>query len=209
MSDLEAAAKALRDVVEIGRPWIAAYGTWAVALGLFGETLVFSGVVVPGYGILVAAGYFVAAGDLPASVVALAWLAAAAGDQPSYLLGRRLGPRLPGCLRRHAPAVRSGLEADGRWMLLAYHFSPFLRALVPVVAGSTGYSARPWLLWDSLGLALWVPAVTTLGVLAHGALAGTGGVALRVLSVVALVITVAVTWRMNRWATARDNPRTE
>ena len=52
-------------VIEAGQPWLTTYGLWAVFVGLFTETVMFTGVVVPGFGILVAAGFLVAAGALP------------------------------------------------------------------------------------------------------------------------------------------------
>jgi len=64
MTILELVPDLLDKLVETGRPWIESYGLWAVLAGLMLETVVFAGLIIPGYGILVAAGYMAAAGLL-------------------------------------------------------------------------------------------------------------------------------------------------
>src|SRR5687768_5920859 len=82
-------------------------GVWAypaVATLAFLETGAFVGLAVPGETAVVVGGVVAAGEDaelLP--MIGLVWVAAAAGDLVSFLLGRRLGRPF---LERHGPRVR-------------------------------------------------------------------------------------------------------
>jgi len=192
-------------MIEAGRPWLQQYGLWAVALGLFTETFLFTGFWFPGYGILVAAGYLVAARALPfGPTLLLAWIGAVLGDQSSYLLGYWWGHRL---LRRkadRAERLRTALEREGVWLLLAYHYAPPLRALLPCVAGSTHYKPRVWLIFDTIGALLWTSVVFALGYCAFGALHQQGNLMMHGINAGAFLFFVYVSWRVGR-AMARSH----
>src|SRR5918994_3018350 len=90
-------------------------GTWAYpAVGAFAflETGAFVGLLVPGETAVVVGGVVAAKGDVELlPLIALVWLAAAAGDLVSFVLGRRLGRPF---LERHGPRVRVGPERLGQ-----------------------------------------------------------------------------------------------
>lgn len=160
----------LGQLAETGRPWLEQYGYLAIGVGMFCETMLFAGVIVPGLGIMVAAGYLSAAGVLPpVPVLAVALGATVLGDQASYALGRGLGSVL---LKRHAAAaarVRAALIAEGPVLLLWYHYGIWLRALLPCTAGSIRYPWRRFAGMDALGAALWAGTLYGIGYNVHGA----------------------------------------
>lgn len=119
---------------------------------------------------MLAAGAFVASGDLPVSGVVLAALTGAiAGDQLGYWLGRlghrRLGGRggkNAGKAWRGARAILQKRGAMGvflsRWL-----FSP-LGPYVNVAAGALAMAPLRFTLWAVLGEIVWVAAYVALGV---------------------------------------------
>jgi membrane protein DedA with SNARE-associated domain len=190
---------ALQSVIDSGRPWLSQYGLWAVSIGVFTETLLFTGVVVPGMAILVCAGYLIGAGVFSAPVVfVVAWVAAALGDQASYLLSRSVGTIL---LRRNADRatrLRRRLDRDGALLLLTYHYSPILRAILPCVAGTASYPRRKWLILDTIGVGIWVATLLLLGFSAYGALQKGTGVAFHAINLLTTILTVFICWRFSR-----------
>jgi len=193
------AAHALSSLVDSGRPWIQKYGLWAVGLGLVTETLVFTGIVVPGFGILVAAGYLVADGVLPLlPTLLLAWGGALLGDQMSYAVGHLWGHRLFHKKKRLLERMNRSLEDEGSWLLLFYHYAPWLRAVLPCAAGTIGYRFHRWVIFDSLGVLIWVMVALGMGYSAHGALKVQGGIASQVINAFATLVTVFVTVRVFR-----------
>ncbi|MHB9130444.1 MAG: DedA family protein [Armatimonadota bacterium] len=196
---LKMAPDVLSQVIESGRPYIIKYGLLAIALGLFGETFFFTGIIVPGYGILVAAGFLIAAGQLPfIPVILLAWVCAILGDVCSYYLGYWWGSVL---LRRHSAFVermRLSLEKEGPTLLLWYHYAPTLRALLPCTAGSSHYQMRRWLVFDSLGVFIWVIVVLAIGFCAHGAMFSHGNVIALFINALATLLMIIITWRIYR-----------
>lgn len=196
---LRLAPDLLGQLVDTGRPWLEHYGYLAIGLGLFCETLLFAGVIVPGMGIMVAAGYLSASGVLaPWPVLGLAVAATIMGDQASFGLGRVLGQVL---LRRQAVArVRGALLAEGPALLLWYHYGVWLRALLPCTAGGIRYPWRRFAGYDALGAALWVGTLFTVGYSAHGAAASGWSMALLTASAIAFLAGLFVCWRVWRRA---------
>ena len=86
-------------------------GSWAylaVAGFAFFETGAFVGLAVPGETAVVVGGVVAARGEVElVPLIGLVWLAAAAGDLASFLLGRRLGRHF---LVRHGSGLRLGPE---------------------------------------------------------------------------------------------------
>jgi membrane-associated protein len=193
----------LAKLVASGQPWIGQYGYLAIAAGMCAETLLFAGYAVPGFGILVAAGYFSAAGLLnPGLALPLAAAGTIAGDQASYGAGRVLG-HWPLRRSRGAGKVRRALLAEGPLLLVWYHFAPYLRALLPVTAGTARYTWPRFAVFDSLGAALWNAAVFWIGYSAYGSLHSASNFALLCLSAVAFLFALIVCYRVFRRAAAK------
>jgi membrane protein DedA with SNARE-associated domain len=169
-------------------------GAWTYALvaGLaFLETGAFVGLIAPGETAIVIGGVVAADGGVSLPLIALAaWLAAAAGDLASFLLGRRLGRRF---LVAHGPRVGvtaprlervdAFFDRHGGKAILIGRFVGLVRAVAPFVAGSSGLALRRFLPFSIAGTFVWAVGYTlagyafsesfeaAAGALTHGALA--------------------------------------
>ena len=141
-------------------------GAWAYpvvgALAFF-ETGAFVGLLVPGETAVVVGGVVAANGDVAlAPMIGLVWVAAAAGDIVSFVLGRRLGRPF---LERHGPRVRldstrlAKVERfygdHGGSAVLLGRFIGLVRAVSPFVAGASGLELRRFLPWSLAGTLAW------------------------------------------------------
>ena len=149
-------------------------GTWTYALVAalaFLETGAFVGLVAPGETTVVLGGVVAAGGQVNlALMLVIAWLAAAAGDFVSFLLGRRLGRKF---LLRHGPRigvtgarlerVDAFFERNGAKAILIGRFIGIVRAVAPFLAGASGMRVRAFLPWSLLGTAVWAGAFTLIG----------------------------------------------
>ena len=197
--------------MEGGRPYVVKYGLWAVALGMFSETFFFAGFIVPGYAILIAAGFLAAAGEINFALVSIvACTSSFLGDMCSYGLGRWYGGYL---LRRHArftTRVRVALETEGPILLLMYHYAHPLRALLPCTAGYSRYPIRTWLTYDAIGILIWVNLIAAIGYTANRAIFSNGGVISLAFDTLATLVMIVVTWRLYRnYSLAAKSPAFE
>jgi membrane-associated protein len=149
-------------------------GAWAYpAVGAFAflETGAFVGLLVPGETAVVVGGVVAAEGDVElVPLIGLVWLAAAAGDLVSFLLGRRLGRPF---LERHGPRVRVGPERLGQVerfyarhggsAVLLGRFVGLVRAVSPFVAGASGLELRRFVPWSLIGTLAWAATFTLVG----------------------------------------------
>jgi len=185
-------------LIESGRPWVERYGLIAVCVGLCAETLVFTGFIAPGYGILVAAGFFIAAGVLPWwPTILLAWLGATIGDQMSYLAGYYFGHRL---LRKKGPVtdrLRSALEQESYPLLLLYHYAPTFRVIVPCIAGSVRYNIVRWIFVDTIGVLIWILLTIGIGYATNGMLRQQGNLLANMLHAVGAILMIGITWKIH------------
>jgi membrane-associated protein len=155
----------------LGLRGVFAYGL--VGLLAFGETAAFVGVFVPGELAVLLGGVLASEGRVSLAVMlAVAILAAVAGDSAGYLVGRILGPRLIASRlverwlgdqigRATAYLGRRGSLAVvlGRWMSV-------LRTLVP---GAAGLVRMPYARFLVANIAGGVPWATTFVLLGYGA----------------------------------------
>jgi membrane-associated protein len=147
---------------------VASNGIWLLAGACFLSCLL---VPIPSSLLMLAGGAFVAAGDLEFTAMFLAtWLAAVAGDQTGYLIGRSGAPLLDRLSARHAK--QAALIARARALVarrggLGVFFSTWLVAplgpYVNFIAGASGLGWLRFLLWDAAGEAIWVGGYITLG----------------------------------------------
>jgi membrane protein DedA with SNARE-associated domain len=168
LPDLE---KALSDLSD-------ALGAWTYALvgGLaFLETGAFIGLVAPGETAIVLGGVVAAQGEISLPLVlVVAWLAAAAGDYASFLLGRRLGRRFLlargpslGVTAPRLERVDRFYARHGAKAILIGRFIGLVRAVSPFLAGASGLRTRAFLPWSLLGTAVWASAYTLAGYAFH------------------------------------------
>jgi membrane-associated protein len=149
---------------------IEAFGTIGLFLIVFAESGLLFGFFLPGDSLLFTAGLLVSQGfsNLPVILVGC-FLAAVAGDQVGFLIGRRAGPALfrrPDSRFFHKKNVERAqayfAEHGPRTIVLA-RFVPIVRTVTPVVAGVGQMQYRKFVTYNVLGGFLWAVGVTSLG----------------------------------------------
>jgi len=157
---------------------LAQYGYLTVAVGIGAESM---GAPLPGETILIAAGAYAGATHhlAPSLVVIVAAVAAIAGDNVGYLLGRRYGARILGGANRrlqgwarHLQAVQRMFDRYGSWVVVGGRFLSVVRTYAAFGAGATNMRWRRFLTLNTLGGIGWA-ALIGFGSAALGAQAGT------------------------------------
>jgi membrane protein DedA with SNARE-associated domain len=145
---------------------VATYGYWAVFLAVGLESV---GVPLPGETTLIAAALFAGATHRlsPVVLVIVASVAAIAGDNLGYLIGRHGGYRL---LRRHGHRVRVDeaklkvgrylFDRHGGSVVFTGRFISVLRTYAAFLAGTNMMRWRRFLLYNATGGIIWAAAVT-------------------------------------------------
>ncbi len=163
------------------------YGIYLLAAATFLSCLALP---IPASILMIAAGGFVASGDLSLVASASAALAGAViGDQVGYFGGRwggaylidRLGPRAEPIARATALlASRGGIAVFlSRW--LASALGPY----VNLAAGAAGLSWLRFTLWGALGEVIWVAVYVGVGFAFSGNLAAASAMAFDLLGIIA------------------------
>ena len=149
-------------------------GIVLLAAIVFAESGLVVGFFLPGDSLLFIAGFLSSSAGghvLPALPITalVVFVAAAAGDQVGYLIGRRLGPTLfarpKSRLFNPANAQRAAdfFDRRGPRAVVLARFVPIVRTFVPVVAGVGAMRYRTFFAYNLVGAALWGVGVTTLG----------------------------------------------
>jgi membrane-associated protein len=144
-----------------------------IALVIFVETgLLFP--ILPGDSLLFTAGALVAQGtlhiNLPVLCVIL-FVAAFAGDQVGYLIGRFAGPKIfdrPDSRifrRQYIDQTNAYFDRYGGRTIVIARFVPIVRTYAPVAAGVGRMGYRHFVGFNALGALLWAVGVTVLGYL--------------------------------------------
>jgi membrane-associated protein len=199
LPDLE---KALTDLSETLGTW-----TYALVAGLaFLETGAFVGLVAPGETAVVLGGVVAAQGEVDiAAMLLLVWVAAAAGDFASFLLGRRLGRRFLvtrgprfGVTSGRLARVERFFDRHGAKAILVGRFIGIIRAVAPFLAGSSGMRVRAFLPWSLLGTAAWAATFTLVGYIFHRSFSAAADYVTHGALGLAVVAGVALAWRAHR-----------
>jgi membrane-associated protein len=157
------------------REFVDAYGGWVYAL-LFLIIFVETGLVVmpflPGDSLLFVVGALAGAGLMNyLGVMGLLIVAAVAGNQTNYAIGRRLGPKVFGWEqsrwfnKKAFEQAHAFYERYGGVTLVTARFMPFLRTFAPFVAGVAQMNRRSFTMYDVTGGTLWVGGIVTAGFL--------------------------------------------
>jgi membrane-associated protein len=141
-------------------------------LMIFAETGVLAGFFLPGDSLLFALGLFIASGqiDVPLwlAVILLA-VAAFAGDQTGYWIGRKLGPAVFNKPKsklfhpKNVEAAHNFFERYGSRAVILAHFVPIMRTFIPVSAGIAKLEWPKFTRYNVVGIAGWAVGVTLLG----------------------------------------------
>jgi membrane-associated protein len=153
--------------------FVVAYGAWVYAL-LFLIIFVETGVVVmpflPGDSLLFVVGALCGVGFMNFGIaVPVLLVAAIAGDQCNYAIGRYFGPKVfqweqsrffnrQAFLQAHA-----FYERHGGITIVVARFLPFIRTFAPFVAGVADMSRARFTAYNVGGAALWVLGICTAG----------------------------------------------
>jgi membrane-associated protein len=149
---------------------IETFGTLGLLLIVFAESGLLVGFFLPGDSLLFTAGLLTARGVLNLPVIMIgASLAAIAGDQVGYLIGKRAGPALfkrPDSRlfqQKNVERAHAYFEKNGPKTIILARFLPVIRTFTPVVAGVGRMEYRRFVTFNVIGGVLWGAGVTLLG----------------------------------------------
>lgn len=174
---MRALATSFQPPLALGPEWldpeflIETFGMLGVLMIVFVESGLLVGFVLPGDSLLFTAGLLSASGSLPDLWVLLITipLAAIAGDQVGYSIGRKAGPAI--FRRPDSRFFRQGyvdksheyFERYGPRTIVIARFVPIVRTFAPVMAGVARMRYRTFLVYNVIGGISWGLGVTTLG----------------------------------------------
>lgn len=183
-----------------------------VVLLVAGETGVVIGLLFPVEVPLMFAGFLAFLGEVPFLVVLLMMIAAAmVGDALALRSGRRYGPRI----RASRLGTRIG---EGRWRradellrrlggrsVFVARWVPFVRTLLPRLAGQAGMSYREFVGWNAAGVVTAVGSAVALGYWGGASYQRVATVfeELACLLLVCLALVVAAAVLVRRWRQSR------
>jgi membrane-associated protein len=155
--------------------FVTHYGAWVYAL-LFLIIFVETGLVVmpflPGDSLLFVVGALCGTGHLSLPwVMGLLVVAAIAGDQLNYRIGRYFGPKVfqwenSRFFNRAAfERAHNFYETYGGITIVLARFMPFIRTFVPFVAGVAAMTPSRFVLFNVVGALIWVCGLTGAGYL--------------------------------------------
>jgi len=150
---------------------IETFGTIGILAIVFIESGLLVGLFLPGDSLLFTAGVLSANDTLPDLwiLLILIALAAIAGDQVGYLIGRKAGPavfkRPDGRFfkQEHVHRSQAFFDRHGPRTILIARFVPIVRTIAPVMAGVGRMRYRTFLIFNAIGAVAWGTGVTTLG----------------------------------------------
>lgn len=149
---------------------IQAGGLLLIAAIIFAESGMMVGFFFPGDTLLFSAGILAASGKLSiVSVIVVIALAAIAGDNVGYQIGKSLGRRLfkkPDSVifrKQYIERAEKFYEVYGSKTMLLAHFVPVVRSFVPVTAGAGNMNRKLFVLFDAIGDTAWTLIITLLG----------------------------------------------
>ncbi|MEM9105229.1 MAG: DedA family protein [Pseudomonadota bacterium] len=148
-------------------PFIREYGLPGLFVDVFLEAL---GLPLPGESLLIFASGLAALGQINIYGVAIAaFLAAVAGDNVGYLIGRKLGRPLIvhhgsrfGITHERLQMAENIIQKRGPIIVAAARFFVLLRQLNGIAAGTAGMHWLRFLIANAVGAALWVGFWTML-----------------------------------------------
>jgi membrane-associated protein len=170
-------ASPISQPIALGPDWlkpeslIETFGMIGVLVTVFVESGLLVGFFLPGDSLLFTAGLLSANGMLPALWILLVTIpiAAIAGDQVGYAIGRRAGPAVfnrpdSRFLRpEYVEKSREFFDRYGPRTIVLARFVPIVRTFAPVMAGCARMDYRTFVTYNVIGGVVWGVSVTTLG----------------------------------------------
>lgn len=148
--------------------------TLLAGIGIFLETSVLVGLIVPGDTIVIVAATAVDSPAEYAALVAVVILGALGGESVGFALGRFFGPRI-----RHSRLGRrigehnwrraeNYVDRRGGIAVFISRFLPVLHSLVPLTVGMSTMRYRRFIAWTAPACVLWAFAYVSVGSAAAG-----------------------------------------
>lgn len=149
---------------------IEAFGMLGLFLIVFAESGLLIGFFLPGDSLLFTGGLLAYRGvlNLPL-VMVVAVLAAVAGDQVGYFIGRKAGPALftrPDSRffrQRNVERAHAYFEKGGPRTVVVARFLPVIRTFTPLVAGVARMEYRRFVVFNVIGGSVWGAGMPVLG----------------------------------------------
>lgn len=183
-------------------PWII---LTVAGLVVFIECAFLVGMVMPGETVAVLAGAAAALGRTSLiTVLVVVILAALLGDNVGYAVGRRVGPRLHRRVsnparRKRLAGAEARLRLRGGPAVFLGRWTPFVRSVMPSLAGISGMPYAKFLAWDVLAAGSWATVSVLAGYAAgksyEQVVAWFGTVGAVLLALVVLGVVAAWWWR--------------
>ena len=152
--------------------FVGEHGAWVYAL-LFAIVFVETGLVVmpflPGDSLLFVTGALCGAGHMSLPVaLAVLGVAAVAGDQVNYLIGRRVGDSVwqwqgRWFNRQAFEQAHRFYERYGGITIILARFMPFIRTFAPFVAGVARMNRANFTMYNLIGALIWVGGLGLAG----------------------------------------------
>ena len=151
------------------------FGPWAIVgvmLVIFAETGLLIGFFLPGDSLLFTLGMFVGTGAVGVHIwvaAPLVFLAAIAGNQTGYLIGRKAGPAIfnkPDSRlfkQEYVERTSEFFERHGGKAVTLAQFVPIVRTFTPVIAGVGKMHYRHFVTFNVVGATFWAFGITWLG----------------------------------------------
>lgn len=148
--------------------------TLLAGVGMFLETSILVGLVVPGDSIVIVASTAV---DGPVQFIALASaviIGSLGGESLGFALGRYFGPRIRGSRLGARVGEKNWIRAErylarrGGVAVFISRFLPVLHSLIPLTVGMSGMTYRRFIRWTAPACVLWALAYSSIGALAAG-----------------------------------------
>lgn len=156
---------------------LGSFAVIGVALIIFFETATILGSFLPGDSLLfilgLALGTWLTGYSLPIALLTVT-VAAIAGSQVGYLVGKMTGPRLfrrkDGWIFNHKTLERTEnfFTRYGARAIVMARFVPILRALIPMLVAMTGFDGRRFFKLNVIGGLIWVNGIMVAGFLLGG-----------------------------------------
>lgn len=181
---------------------IHAVGLAGILAIVFAESGMLVGFFLPGDTLLFTAGFLAQQGTLGINIhllVALIAVAAIAGDNIGYYIGKRVGRKFftkPNSIVFHKENLQKAedfYKKFGALTVLIARFVPLVRTFGPIVAGIGDMRYSTFLIFDIVGGILWSAVVTYLGYFGGAFLQSHGiNVELLILPVVLLAVFLSI-----------------
>jgi membrane-associated protein len=193
----------VQTVTALGPSWldpnhlVETFGLIGTLVVIFAECGLLIGFFLPGDSLLFTVGLLVADNKIKQPiwlVVVLVCIAAIAGNQVGYLIGRKAGPAL---FRRpdsrlfkqeYVDRTNAFFDRYGPRAIVLARFVPIVRTFITVIAGVGKMNYRTYTTYSVIGGVLWGVGVTVLGYLLGGVAFVRNNIELMLIGIVVLSV---------------------